>query len=265
MAGRNQKPRWATRIRALRGTVKQIPFAKKLGTTQQMVSLWEAGSHEPSAEYYIRMGNLADYPDCLWFWEKGKLDLKKTREVSGKQAREEGAAPVPGEVVRVRPLPEFAPNERMLPLPANLIPNPSSTFWLRVSDPRFAFLDGEDLAVIDSSCTDATALWGKMVIALREGQILAGWLFPADFEGRRLAQLSPSKSLIPLEAFTDAVGIPNKYAAPFKRKILSSSFVDAQMREGSVTLFEPGNPDCRILGRVICWLAIDKQAGEAKR
>jgi DNA-binding XRE family transcriptional regulator len=73
------KPDWADRIAALRQYLGllQTQFAELFGVTQAAVSQWESGSREPSVENYIRMGNLADEADCIWFWERAGVDMKR--------------------------------------------------------------------------------------------------------------------------------------------------------------------------------------------
>ena len=76
-------PEWSQRVRALRKRLKlkQVEFAARFQVTQAAVSRWENGAKEPSAENYIRMGNIAGEPDCFWFWEKAGLDLSRVRTV----------------------------------------------------------------------------------------------------------------------------------------------------------------------------------------
>jgi transcriptional regulator with XRE-family HTH domain len=78
-------PEWATRVRALRKALglKQLEFATRFSVTQAAVSRWENGSKEPSAENYIRMGNMAHEPECFWFWKKAGLDVSRIRTTSG--------------------------------------------------------------------------------------------------------------------------------------------------------------------------------------
>jgi DNA-binding XRE family transcriptional regulator len=73
------KPDWADRIAALRQYLGllQTQFAELFEVTQAAVSQWESGSREPSVENYIRMGNLADEADCIWFWERAGVDMKR--------------------------------------------------------------------------------------------------------------------------------------------------------------------------------------------
>jgi len=76
------RPEWAERVAELRKELglRQVEFAANFGVTQAAVSRWENGTKEPSTENYIRMGNLASKPSCLWFWRKAGLDLMKVRE-----------------------------------------------------------------------------------------------------------------------------------------------------------------------------------------
>jgi DNA-binding XRE family transcriptional regulator len=72
-------PEWAQRVVTLRRDLGllQAEFAAKFGVKQSSVSRWESGSREPSVENYIRMGNLADEADCIWFWERAGVDMKR--------------------------------------------------------------------------------------------------------------------------------------------------------------------------------------------
>jgi transcriptional regulator with XRE-family HTH domain len=72
-------PEWALRVVALRRHLglAQVQFADKFAVKQSSVSRWESGRREPSVENYIRMGNLADEPDCLWFWEHAGVDVNR--------------------------------------------------------------------------------------------------------------------------------------------------------------------------------------------
>lgn len=68
----------ANRIAALRKHLGllQTQFADLFGVTQAAVSQWESGYREPSGQIYIRMGNLANDGDCVWFWERGGVDIR---------------------------------------------------------------------------------------------------------------------------------------------------------------------------------------------
>jgi DNA-binding transcriptional regulator YiaG len=82
-------PEWSQRVRALRQRLqlKQVDFAAHFAVTQAAVSRWEHGTKEPSAENYIRMGNIAGEPECFWFWKKAGMDLSRIRTTSGGRAQ----------------------------------------------------------------------------------------------------------------------------------------------------------------------------------
>ncbi len=54
----------------------QTQFAAAVGVTQQTVSDWESETVHaaPSCQSYVRLGNIAPYPDCLWFWDQAGFD-----------------------------------------------------------------------------------------------------------------------------------------------------------------------------------------------
>jgi hypothetical protein len=39
--------------------------------------MWERGASEPSADNYIRMANMADETNCLWFLERIGVDVNR--------------------------------------------------------------------------------------------------------------------------------------------------------------------------------------------
>ena len=73
------RPEWATRIVALRKQLRllQTQFSERLQVTQSAISQWERGASEPSAENYIRMANMADETNCLWFLEHVGVDVNR--------------------------------------------------------------------------------------------------------------------------------------------------------------------------------------------
>jgi DNA-binding transcriptional regulator YiaG len=73
------KPEWANRITAVRKQLGllQTQFAERLQVTQAAVSQWERGASEPSAENYIRIANLSDETNCLWFLEHVGVDMSR--------------------------------------------------------------------------------------------------------------------------------------------------------------------------------------------
>jgi len=67
---------WSGRIRRLLGDQKltQAALAERLGVSPPTVSRWIQGRHEPTAESYIALGNLARHPDGIYFWERAGMD-----------------------------------------------------------------------------------------------------------------------------------------------------------------------------------------------
>ena len=72
-------PEWAQRVVSLRKELGllQVQFAELLAVTQGTVSRWESGVKQPSAEHFLQMGNLADENQCLWFWRRAGVDVKR--------------------------------------------------------------------------------------------------------------------------------------------------------------------------------------------
>jgi transcriptional regulator with XRE-family HTH domain len=89
MAAFNANPNeWADRIRHLLGTLKvsQAGLAERLGVSPPTVSRWIKGRHEPTAESYIALGNLAHPPDGIYFWERAGLDASGLLDASFQRA-----------------------------------------------------------------------------------------------------------------------------------------------------------------------------------
>jgi transcriptional regulator with XRE-family HTH domain len=74
-----QKPQsaeWAIRIRRLLSDLKlsQAGLAGRVGVSPATVSRWLQGRQEPSAEFYVALGNLARPPHGVYFWERAGVD-----------------------------------------------------------------------------------------------------------------------------------------------------------------------------------------------
>jgi transcriptional regulator with XRE-family HTH domain len=67
---------WVDRIRRLLTDLKlsQAGLAERLGISPPTVSRWLQGRHEPTAESYVALGNLARPPEGIYFWERAGLD-----------------------------------------------------------------------------------------------------------------------------------------------------------------------------------------------
>jgi transcriptional regulator with XRE-family HTH domain len=83
-AQKTSSPDWSTRIRRLLSDLKltQAALAERLGVSPPTVSRWLRGRHEPTAESYIALGNLARRPDGVYFWERAGMDTSDLHEAS---------------------------------------------------------------------------------------------------------------------------------------------------------------------------------------
>lgn len=72
-----QAPEWASRILRLIAELKltQAALAERLGVSPATVSRWIQGKHEPTAEGYIALGNLAPRQDAVYFWERAGMEV----------------------------------------------------------------------------------------------------------------------------------------------------------------------------------------------
>jgi transcriptional regulator with XRE-family HTH domain len=60
----------------------QEEFSRVLRAGRTQVSEYESGSVMPSAEMYLRLGNLAPYPQCLFFYERAGMDMNRIAPVA---------------------------------------------------------------------------------------------------------------------------------------------------------------------------------------
>lgn len=63
-------PEWISKILRVRDRLglNQAEFAARLNYSAMALFRREHGSHEPSAEAYIQMSNVAGEPEASWFW-----------------------------------------------------------------------------------------------------------------------------------------------------------------------------------------------------
>ncbi len=168
MQGKNKRVRMKkyseiiVRLREERGE-NQGQFAKSFGVTQPMVSAWENGHDIPSPNFYLRLGNWASYPDCMWLWQQAGMDERAMLIAAEKKLKESGAAIVAAETVRIPCFVKTAegtkPLDRLFAFPAESAPNPLSTMCLIV-DPSAANADipAGVRIVVDESGKDARSL-----------------------------------------------------------------------------------------------------------
>ncbi|HEX4007651.1 MAG TPA: S24 family peptidase [Acidobacteriaceae bacterium] len=72
-----QSPEWPEHIKKLLRDLKmtQSGLASRLGVSPATVSRWVQGKHEPTAQTYVALGNLARPAEGVYFWERAGLDV----------------------------------------------------------------------------------------------------------------------------------------------------------------------------------------------
>lgn len=202
-SGKRFLPEWANKILKVRRRLglNQSEFASRLSYSAMALSRWESGSHEPTSEAYIQMGNLAGEPEASWFWTRAGM---KSADVSR-------MFPEGGGILRETSFPDFeivvagggkkltknkaktklvavpvldvhagahgekgdqvldlnrADVAEMIAAPLLWCPNPAATSCLRVRGSSMSPLvyDG-DIVAVDCSAIDMSKLSGKIVVA----------------------------------------------------------------------------------------------------
>ena len=177
------------------------------------LSRWERGTHEPPAQCYIRLGNLADEPDCFWFWARAGLtgadfsrippgpdrdvhkallpQLKIQTFEKGKETSSLGTTRLVAIPILVADT-TWHDNKRdykldldavsadeIIAAPEAWCPNPSQTNCLRVRGHSMEPLIKEgDIVAFDCAQTDPEELSGKIVVTWRQetGLVLSRFL-----------------------------------------------------------------------------------------
>lgn len=64
----------------------QSALADRLGVSPATVSRWVQGSHQPTAETYVALGNLAGSVEGVYFWERAGMDFSGMPEAHLRQS-----------------------------------------------------------------------------------------------------------------------------------------------------------------------------------
>jgi transcriptional regulator with XRE-family HTH domain len=200
---------WATQITALRERleINQAELARRMDCSPMTVSRWERGLLQPSAEYFIQLGNLGNKTEAWFFWEEAGIRPSKMISALGSakrqfgtphlgSARDEGSKnaardsdliglPLLKAVVgshgvdgdRRSSLRAVAAS-RVIGAPASWCPNPGYTTLLRVKGHSMEPLIRQgDLIAVDSFQSEAGELYGKLVVASSEKHgLCVSWL-----------------------------------------------------------------------------------------
>jgi transcriptional regulator with XRE-family HTH domain len=291
-------PDWPDKIKALRSAMgmSQKEFAEALGVGQPVVSAWEQGHYKPSAEKYATLGNLARFPDSMWFYERTGVDreslLKATDELRAPAAR--------GEVVHIHPIKRLEQGRgatEPLAFPASMIPSPAATSYLRVTDGflRPTFNEG-DILIVDESEMDLRRLEGAFIAVYRpEFRDAAGRRRFESFKASVIKEHGEKELEKAIEAGKnpfERVGLFGGWLrtvlhapegpAEGTRPVYVEFVIDAPSKQGALVsrvianshltsqgLYSEPRPnlDLLILGRVLAWISDPKrkQRPEQKR
>jgi phage repressor protein C with HTH and peptisase S24 domain/DNA-binding XRE family transcriptional regulator len=193
---------WSRKVLALRHGMglTQAALASKLHYSAMALSRWERGTHEPPAQAYIRMGNLAGEAACWWFWAKagflrsdllrmvpeGRSTARKSRfphlEIveAGVTKRKQVSA-IKSKLVAIPVLAAHAgthgeqgdnfldlhrlPVAEMIAAPTVWCPNPAATNCFRVRGSSMSpLIHDKDVVAVDCSNVDPSKLSGKIVV-----------------------------------------------------------------------------------------------------
>ncbi|HEY0704154.1 MAG TPA: XRE family transcriptional regulator [Candidatus Acidoferrales bacterium] len=194
---------WVPRILQLRQRLglNQSEFAARLNYSAMALSRWESGTHEPTAEAYVQMGNLAEGKDSNWFWTRAGLksaDLSRMFPEGSSILHKEnfpdfeivvagsgGKRASPSKKTKLVAIPVLevhagthgakgdqvldlnqAEVSEMIAAPALWCPNPSTTSCLRVRGSSMSpMIDDGDIVVVDASQNAGKELNGKIIVA----------------------------------------------------------------------------------------------------
>jgi SOS-response transcriptional repressor LexA len=203
-AKKTSSSEWVPKILQLRKGLglNQSEFASRLNYSAMALSRWESGTHEPTAEAYVQMGNLAEGKESNWFWTRAGLksaDLSRMFPegkpllhkadfpefeivIAGSGGRRAGTVEVKTKLVAIPVLAVHAGTHgakgdqvldlnqaeitEMIAAPALWCPNPSTTSCLRVRGSSMTpMIDDGDIVVVDASQNNGKELNGKIIVA----------------------------------------------------------------------------------------------------
>ena len=196
------KPEWPIRIARLlrKHRLTQAALAERLGVSSATVSRWMKGTHEPTGEAYVSLGNLAGSPEDVYFWERAgintasfpetssrfpvssvKVRLTDFKFVSGHKlsskvvANKANAVAIP--LLNVTAYGDEVPPERhvhlseatieeVLMAPLSWCPHPSSIICVHAGgDSMLPLIPPKALIAVNMHVTDRATLSGRIVLA----------------------------------------------------------------------------------------------------
>lgn len=191
------------KLRELSGKT-QAEFADLLGVTQPMVSAWQSGRGRIPLGKWLKLGNLAPYPENVECWERAGVDGAAMRRAFEKLSREMSVAPPEGEVVHVPRIRETLAGRQTagppVPLATEFLPNPMSTVCMVRDEKATAFVDCPyGVFIVDESEKGAASLsrlWGRVVLASFSAEAGAPLRDSGIYAGRLTFVATSTKNLI---------------------------------------------------------------------
>lgn len=197
-AERQSSPEWPERIRRLLDDLRltQSGLAARLGVSPATVSRWVQGKHEPTAQTYVALGNLARPEESVYFWERAGMDpagLSDTglrRVLSSVRAKLDDfkvvsatkqSQPLAGNAVAI-PLLNFAAYgdrvpprqnvqlsdaqvEDVLLAPVDWCPHQESVVGMHLrGDSMLPLIAPDSLVFVDTACTDRDKLQQRLTV-----------------------------------------------------------------------------------------------------
>jgi transcriptional regulator with XRE-family HTH domain len=195
------KPEWSARIAQVlrKHQLTQAALAERLGVSSPTVSRWMNGTHEPTGEAYISLGNLAGPPEDIYFWERAGINTtgfpQTSSRVAGSSVRvkltdfkfvfgpklssktlvnKANAVAIP--LLNVTAYGDPVPPERhihmseatieeVLVAPLSWCPHPGGMICMHVAgDSMLPLIPPNAVIAIDMQVTDRAALWRKVVL-----------------------------------------------------------------------------------------------------
>jgi phage repressor protein C with HTH and peptisase S24 domain len=196
-------PEWALQITRLRERIgiNQAELARRLECSAMTISRWERGLLQPSAEYFVQLGNLGNKSEAWFFWEMAGLRPSKMLDTLSASMRSRGSLDSTGfdsthgnaaavrarkdDIVRIPLLKAIVgthgvsgdrhsslraiPVAETLGMPPSWCPNPGHTSLLRVKGRSMEpLIRHGDILGVDAFQTERSELFGKIVIAVHE-------------------------------------------------------------------------------------------------
>lgn len=188
----------------------QKAFADALGMRQSVVSAWEIGDNIPSCEAWVKIGNIAGYPENIEFWERAGLRREAMAAAAKLLGKNILIRPKEGDMV---PIDRYRFTEKgmekagpAVPFALEFIPDPVTTICLSLAQNSLGVVDAPTgLFILDRSIEgteDLRALLGRVVMIHYDRPGL-GMQFPKGFYVGRVIQMLP----VQLGHQSEAVGV----------------------------------------------------------